>query len=474
MKRRELFWMLLPCLGLALFAIVLRNRPGATLIIGGAPFQMVVESVRREPVTAYEVSQGYDSSLKIVIGHKSDEPLWWGQQSGGFGSSGGARVLFEHEGKLRPIKLPPNFKAEPQVFYWRPTWNNEKKHYVARILTHLSDVPARPGRVVVQANLAIQSNMSTPISAPLWFSHVVRNAGENIKAPVVSRETGLIIEKVEIGPVPPVEAKSGVSISPGADTRIRIVLLRARKENSGSAMGSADIIDEKGHNWNMNSGSSGGSEEASADSDPLRKRREFLTYECDLKQIPLSSGRVWLKTKYSSNNAWPLQIKIPLRDAQGRTLYTTSALQPAPFVVESTKLRAADAQEKKVIGANTVLQVKLKYSGLSAQDAGDLPWRADWSQHLIDEKGKKYWSFKGPNTLIASVTSGPARRPGAPPSREATILYYLPLQQMPARLGRLKFHADIGLPGTERVPVDVVVRESKPTPAPSPTSTPKP
>jgi hypothetical protein len=185
---------------------------------------------------------------------------------------------------------------------------------------------------------------------------------------------------------------------------------------------------------------------------------------------------VWLQTYYSIDKAWPLQLKIPLRDAQGKILYSAPASKPAPFVIESTKLRATNAQEKTDMGANTALEVTLKYNGPLpvGREVGQLPWRADFSQHLVDEKGKEYWKFAMPGSQISSSTSWTGSTAGSPPERRVKISYYLPLQQMPARLGRLKFHADISLPGTKFVPVDVVVREpktAKPQVTPIPTNT---
>lgn len=466
--------MLLPCLGLALLAMALRNRPGAILVLDRGPFQLAIESVTREPVTAYEVSEGYDSSLKVVIGHKGGQmPAWWGAQNGAWGNNNGVRLMFEQNGKLRPVKEPAG-KNRP-LLYWRPAWDSKKERYVARILTHLSDVPALLERVVVQGNLAIQgqsSNVAPPLSAPLWFSHVVRESGEIIKTPVVSRDPSDVrLEKAEVGRLPPIEAKTGSGINglSQPDVRVRIQLLRAHKDNSGSATGNAHLKDEKGRDWDYGgSSSSGDIPDAQLYADPLRDRRQFLSYDCNLHQIPRSAGRVWLTTSCSVNHAWPLEIKIPLRDAQGHILYTE--IKPPPFIVESTQLRAADAQEKKDTNANTVLEVRLKYLGSLSpgRQAVELLWRADWSQHLIDEKGREYWKFIGPNNAqINTGLSGLEDMNGLPRNHHVVIQYYLPLQQMPARLGRLKFHADIGLPGTARVPVDVVVRESKPSPTPS-------
>jgi hypothetical protein len=326
MKRRELLWMILPCIALTLIAIALRGRRGANLLHDNDDFALVVEKVERDTPTPEEVAKGYDSRLTIVLNHRGPKPGWWGKSLGYAGQYAGARLMFKDGGALHPVKLPPDFKRPAKVFLWHPRWDSERERYVARILMHLSDVPPRPGSIVAEAQLQVKDNFQKPLSAPLRVAPTAREAGEVIKTPLVSRNPGCKVERIEVEPLlSPIELRHRAATSPRADTRVTITLLAdkdIRKSEGGGVIGT--LRDEHGGKWRIVGASSGSfrAKESDPRSESLSNRRYGLSFDCVLKSIPARAGRVWLETETSLNTAWPISIRIPVRDAQGKIIYS--------------------------------------------------------------------------------------------------------------------------------------------------------
>jgi hypothetical protein len=442
MKRHELLWMILPCIALALLAVALRGRPGANIPMGEEEFALVAEKIEREAPTPYQVWKGYDSRLKITFNHRGPKPAWWGKEPGGGGSSEGVRLVFEDSGALRPVKLPPDFKRPAKVFLWRPEWDSKTERYQARILTRLADVPPRPNGILAEANLFIDDGVKA-LSPSLRLSHPVRDAGEIIKAPSVSRDPGCKVERAGIYAYSLAERERGG----WRGYKARITLLANKTIRAGEVnVNGATLRDEKGKKWGMCGWMSGSSDAYYVEDVRLNSRRFSMNIDCELEKIPLSAGRVWLEINVSLNEAWPLTARIPVRDERGKILFTP--LTPVPFKVVSTRLRAATASEKQMHKADRVVEVIASYTGKSRINVLTLPWEYHKSQRIVDAGGKIHWvdTYSDPGPYVNARMNG------------IRFLFYLPIRQIPAKAGRLTFKAEIGLPGTRRVPISTVVR----------------
>lgn len=315
MKRREILLMLLPCAFFALAALWMRVREtrNASLDRNG-PFRLVIEKIETRPISAKDAASGYDTEVAIVLNHSGQEPKWWGKQNGNFGTGGSSssdpinvHLFYETAGKRRLVKMPPDFKYEAELFYWRPGWKSDEKRYEARFFLKLAELPIRAEKTVLRGKVAIEDGSMSPhrkLCAPISFSFTVRQANQAIKKPLVSRDPGLTVRRIEIKKFSAAEQKT----NGGYDTELNVYTFDHVNKGSGDSSGGDKLLDEHGKEitnrpgWSMSHGVRSEAE-----------RRSVLNYQFRLKSIPRSEKNVNLKTNYSRADRWPLQIRIPLR-----------------------------------------------------------------------------------------------------------------------------------------------------------------
>lgn len=270
---------------------------------------LVIEKIETRPIKAKDAASGYDTEVVAILNYKGPKPDWWGKQSGNYGSSGHQmRLFYEMNGKKKVAKLPPDFKNEPEVFYWRPGWRNESGHYEARFFLQLSKLPPRAEKTVLRGPIAIEDSSTSPSTiltpqVPLVFT--VRQPKQVVKLASVSRDPLLRILKAEVKKPTAVEQKT----NGGYDTEVRISLLDLKPNDPGGAThGGDEIVDEKGNpiNSKIGWGSSSGTEASDA-------QRPILRFACRLARIPRSQRHVFVKMKFAQGDRWPLIVRVPLR-----------------------------------------------------------------------------------------------------------------------------------------------------------------
>jgi hypothetical protein len=308
MKRRELFWMLIPCLLFAGMALWMGARE-AKLPPDDGRIGLVIEKVETRPIHAKEAADGYDTEVAVILNYKGPKPSWWGKQSGNYGGSEhNARLFYEANGKTKAAKLPPHFKDAPPIFYWRPGWKSDTERYEARYFLKLSALPPRPEKTVLRSKIAVEDSALSPHvvlsqSVPLVFT--VRGPNQIVKPAQVSRDPMLRIIKTEIKKPTAAEQKT----NGGYDTEVQVSLLDLKPNDpGGSTHGGDEVVDEKGNpirggkGWSTSSGTTA--------ADPLRP---ILKFGCTLKAYPRSQRNIFVKMKYSQGDRWPLIVKVPLR-----------------------------------------------------------------------------------------------------------------------------------------------------------------
>jgi hypothetical protein len=451
MKRKELLWMIVPCLLLALFAIALRGRPGATLVLN-EPFAVVVEKVEKETLEPGEVGDGWDTKLKITLNHKGPKPKWWGQPVYEAGSNYGARLFYDNDGKQSAIKMLPPGNPLGDHMVWRPRWDEASQRYIARLLLPLAKVPPKDGSVKVQARFDFENN-NKQLCPPARLEQVVRRPGEIARVPQVSQNSHLRVENVAIGDAPPAHLSAN---GYKADTRIVWKLRYDSKGEDTTYLVSEDVLlyDEKGtfHTPNYSEGGSVLSSE---------KTTSSVVTDFDLKSIPRSAGALTLRGTLRIGSYWPLKINIPIRDKQGRVLKTPPA--PAPFTIGAIQVQPLRAKDQKEYGADTAVSIAIRFTGAPPQGlTNPEQWQADWSPHLEDETGKKYRAFStsrpgGPRRLSFSTSYADSFR-----GSEAfhSVYYLIPLNQVPSRAKTVKFKTQIGFEHSEQLPVEVLLRKN--------------
>lgn len=308
MKRRELLWMLLPCLLFAGVGLWMRARE-AKLPPADGRLGLIIEKIETRPIKAKDAASGYDTEVVAILNYKGPKPDWWGKQSGNYGSSDHKmRLFYEMNGKKKRVKLPPDFKSEPEIFYWRPGWKSESERYEARFFLQLSKLPPRPEKTILRGPIAIEDSSTSPSTmltpkVPLVFT--VRGPKQILKAPIVSRDPLLRIIKAEVKKPTAAEQKT----NGGYDTEVRMQLLDLKPNDPGGAThGGDEIVDEKGNPITGRIGwvTSSGAEASEA-------HRPILRFSCRLAILPRSQRNVFVNMKFAQGDRWPLIVRVPLR-----------------------------------------------------------------------------------------------------------------------------------------------------------------
>lgn len=478
MKRKELFWMIVPCLLLVGLGWFMHGKKQhsiettRTVFWTPKPFRLVVEKVKIEPVTPLQAFQGYDTKIKVTLNHSGATPPWWGNMSNDAGTSQpAAQLVFDDRRHQSPIKLTPNIKNAPKLYLLRPALNSEHNRYVANFLVNLSNVPQHSGTVKIRAYLAPENFRGMPFCPPVFFQFTVRNKNQVIRPPHIEK-SGLHIENVVITELPPI-TKQGYLYHP--DLRVRLNCSSTSNiKNTETLYCTGAIYDESEKKYNIwrNSETKLIDFEHTKNmlsfesaTNPLVEPPNSSTHfsavmDLDIRSLPATVKRPILKGYVVVGDAWPLEFFILLRDAQGKTIKTP--LKPAPFSIESVEVRPTTAKEQQDYVGDTVVKVNLKYFGdptyLQILKNNQLEWHYDWSQHLEDENHKQYWLFNWPSGGGEPISADYGYSSDSIQPR-LWLNYYIPLTQVPSTVQQVQLKAEVSVEGSERLPISVVLRK---------------
>ena len=452
---KNILLMLAPVALLGAMGLLLQKRDPAVFTVK-EPFRIFVKQVRLVPVSPGEVRDGYDTKVEVELGARGRATPWWQKGFGGYSSTPEGQVVIKNGPSIRAVGVP---------WHTRPHIEDREKNpsrWVTSYLLKLAPVPADAGDVRLRHRIQVE-NSNTRYGPPVWLDTIVRRNGTATQIPTVSRDPQLVLERWIIDEAPPVNRYQGAGKS---DWRLSLafrkkgVLSEAIRHGVGDDLELRDASGKKQMlsgttMWptNLHGSYTGGSQ---SDFD---RRRSFIIHEFSDRSAgtPGLKPPVWIEGEASWNKNWPLWIKIPLRDAQGKILLTP---RPAPaFRVFSTSVRAATKTEKTWSGngTDTVVKVLLQASNPQA-NVSKWDWEGDFSQHVKDASERSYWTFP--------LNGGSPKQPSSVsyetshPSQRITLHYALALASIPKSAGALTFHAKISANGSRRVPVSVVVRPS--------------
>jgi len=452
---KEVLMLLAPCLLLAVFALAMRNRGGNTIDLN-KHFALTMEKYEFEPVTPREVSQGYSAKLKVILNHVGPTPAWWRKVSRGVGTNNSGRLIYSNADQSRPVLMPPNFKYEFDIMLWHPQYDVATDRYIAKFLIPLARVPAQKANVVLKSKVVIGDQNGKKQCAPLPLIIVLRKAGEPIKIPRVSTNPLLVVKKIEIVELGPVDRQPD-----GYDTELRI-LLRYTGAIDGEEdpiksmpIGSGEIVDADGQRPSLSSMEYGGQFSGLPDLPYTRT----MSMRTSLATIPRSAGALFFIADYSLKDEWPLHVRIPIRNAKGQRLLTQKRGAWSRLQLLSALVAPANSINLEE-GCDTTVSIALRYSGvLPTGGIEKMRWTTSWSEHLIDEKGKKYWTF---NYLADGVNGvgGMFFEYQSSKGNTYTTQYSFPLNQIPSSAGRVWLKAEIAVGNNAFLPVSVLVRDT--------------
>lgn len=455
MKRfpREVLLMLAPVALLGGLGWMLRDRKPAVLTFNKpGPFAPFIKRVQILPARPIDVFDGYDTRVLVELDAHGAKPAWWNKGFGGYESGNAGQVVLGKNGQLKSLARQP-YRQTPHL-------DNETKTWKAQYLLKLADIAPRAGQIRLRDSIKFIniSTSSSKMMAALWLDAPIRAFGTASRTPLVSHQPKLSIEKFWLDEAPPVDSHGATGRWRTHWTLRKNISLAGEKNDYSGVELRLHLVNKKGQKvGDMNGSSSSGPYDAE---NPLvlpttpDPRRDFQTQDFALdKQAHVSRREpLWLQGEARWGDAWPLVIKIPIRDGAGQMLFAPRNAT-VPFRVVSVARVAPSSDEKSDVGADSMVSVVLQ----GVQPATDLSkwrWEAVYSQHLRDARGKLLWelSFKrGKSSISPSYTWGTN-------TNRIEIRYPLVLGSIPASRGKLVFEAQIAANRSVRVPVQVVVR----------------
>jgi hypothetical protein len=451
-KPREVLFLLGPVVVLCGIALLLPNMSSLLRFIN-EPFRLTVQGTQLETLTPREVSEGYDTKIAVIIGRRGRPPAWWGKQNGYSGGNGGNwQIRYFSQGKTRTVLHKNGYEVDS--FGWEPAYNKEKDLYVARYLCALRDIPAGD-EIRLRDRVSIQdSSTNKPLCAPVWIDAVMRNKGKTATLPRVSKDSGVRIERYELDQAPPVETQNQ---APRWRARFYLRRKYPRLTNLAKENIRADIeVCDANENHVSSYGSYGQDYNEFSPGEPhqVAENRNPQVYQYSFyfePSVPPPPGALRVQISAATGDRWPQKLRIPFRDRNGRIFFTP---RPNPnFHIVSARVAAPDSDQSS--GADSQVEIVVQALGNSAKPIDKWKWEASYSQHVADAKGKRYWQF--PFSDGAQISS-PSFSTSTSIKDKMTITYPLNLSRIPKNAGRLVFKTTLGANGSQRLPVQIVVR----------------
>ncbi len=307
---QSIFWLLAPCLALMAMAFYLTRRaavaPQATIKMVG-PLQVSIAGVEARKVTPDNVYDGYDHRLDMVFAATGKRPPAWGTDvTTRSGTSNQTwKFWLERNGKRTPWKPGKN-----QV--WTSDWDKKKKRYFNQILIHSGSVPDDAAlKMSGTSQIFVYGSAVGPgkFGAPLPFELTLKKAGQKWRAPQVSTDPGVTVQKIEIQK--PVKGETTASVT---------LLLAPGVEMQGETHNSLNFLNPDWSAASSQTGFGGGmvdyAKEVSGST-----RRHYYQIMWSTADVPKLPQRDLIASYiFSSVGQWPLEIAFPVKK-DGQPLY---------------------------------------------------------------------------------------------------------------------------------------------------------
>ncbi len=304
-NRREMLLFAVPAVLMA-GALVAQFRPNAVKRLHSNYFPpniFFIENIEPSTLTPYEVSRGYDTKLLVVMNYGAPRPAWWNVQNSWSSQYHAGQLSFKHGTRLTPIK-------NSDVYAWEPHYDKERDRYISRYYLKLATIPKSESSIVLHSKLGVGIWQKKLVSPVLPVFCEVRAPKKVVRVPLVSRQSGLTLERFLVTYLSAPESKSGS----GDDMKVRIIFKRepgvAVPADADSPGGSPTLTDEKGGAVST-SVSFPGLKDAVLDWDSSIKAtqpdtRYFVVH--DFKFSKPQPKRLAFKSSQSFKNLWPLSF----------------------------------------------------------------------------------------------------------------------------------------------------------------------
>ncbi|HEY0076209.1 MAG TPA: hypothetical protein VGB77_19055 [Abditibacteriaceae bacterium] len=330
MKRREVLWMLLPCLlllGAGWFLARPTKSPAPVAVVSTEPFRLQIKSIKKMPITPHDVEDGYDTKIRVLLGHKGKTPAQWGDYNfANFFSD--SRVTIQRAGKwVRLLDVEKAFKGHG-IRTGVHGFQKEQNAYQFDYQLRLRDIPASYGALTFETDLFTRSGgrgYSVVGADSFKFlrksgvpsvraSLTARQAGETIQLPPVSRDPQITVRKVVVRPLTTKEKFE----APACDTKVHFHVFYSgplsQKEFTGLNVNvdhsdSVYLQDATGKQYTFNTLQTTRSDETET------KRRQIVGFYINLQQVPKRNGKVTLHAELRVGDNRPLKVQATVRPA---------------------------------------------------------------------------------------------------------------------------------------------------------------
>ncbi len=323
LKRREMLLFAVPSLLLA-GALVAQFRPDAVRRVREhyfPPNRFFIEKIEFPPPTPYEVSQGYDTKVVVVMNYGSPRPAWWDAQNGWMSQYHAGQLSFKRRNRLLPIRTS-------DVYAWEPGYDKARDRYTARYYLNLAKIPKSDSSVVLQSKLGVGIWQTKLVSPVLPLSCEVRAPKKIVRVPIVPRQSGLSVEKFLVTYLSVAESKS----LGGDDMQVRIVFKRepvvAVADDADSHGATPTLTDEKGRDVSTSVIFRGFKDAFQGWDDKVTATKADTRYyvEYDFKLSTPQPARILFKCSQSFKQGWPLSISAVVPTPKQTTINRKKSL----------------------------------------------------------------------------------------------------------------------------------------------------
>jgi hypothetical protein len=334
LKRKEFFWMLLPCLLILGAGFYFMRHPFVPQEdLTSRPFRTIATSVQVLPATPREVSEGFDRKVEAIIGNEGQPILLPGAQlypTPGTSFSGPMNVRLFQGDSPHPIPMPRGSVSKLGIV-------SNKQKAVVRL--KLREIPLGKGDLVLKMQAALDTGCVVttkgkkryvPLkSRPADISVIVRRAGEKIELPQVSRVSPFVVERWEVEDAS-TTSFANVPFSRGDVTLHLYSLPIAQNSTAKTRFDFYDshIETERGKRYFAL--------RAAKPFDVInttfhvgdKAKSKHFSFPLRLSGLSPQEGRLTFKTKISVNDCWPRQLSIIVREAGKKLSYAIDQKHP--------------------------------------------------------------------------------------------------------------------------------------------------
>lgn len=328
MKASSFKWLLGMCVPVVVFGGVAtylsRVQPAALRDDG--PFQLVVEGVRHEKLTASDAQQGKTAIFQVVLNARGEKPSWWGQSTSG--RCGGDQQKYENA-RMAVIREHSAKNWQGPYTAFTAEWNQEMQRYHARV--EVEAQPPRDAAVRWRGKVQLGHCNDPALTELTAFDVQLKKAGEQWPQEKFSRDAGMVIRSVNIVRV---DAKN---------YRTEITFFVPRDETPGFSM-KVDFVDNKSQHLSLHDKNgyltplfysttccTSATNSRGAYIESKRLRAGLLSWKTyDMQRAPREVTAKILVINYEN---WPLELTFPVKK-NGQLLQGKVPIQTRPAPIQ--------------------------------------------------------------------------------------------------------------------------------------------